>query len=93
MCDVQCVCVCVYDNSLLTTVSEASGCDDRHGHHDKPAAAPHVLHEELLDHDVPESFGQNQIHLICQSTVALLQLVHLHLEVTKIACYLHNHFS
>lgn len=70
-------------NDLLTIVSKASGCDDWHGHHDQPAAAPHVLHEELLDHDVPESLGQNQINLVCQSTVALLQLVHLHLESTK----------
>lgn len=88
MCDVQCVraCMCVRQeasNGLLTIVSKAGGCDDRHGHHHKAAAAPHVLHEELLDHDIPESLRQNQIYLVCQRAVALLQLVHLYLESTK----------
>lgn len=68
---------------FLTIVSEASGGDDGDGDHDEAAAAPHVLHEELLDHDVPEALGQDQVHLLGQSTVALLQLTHLHLQRSR----------
>lgn len=67
---------------LLTVVSEAGRRDDRHSDHDQPAAAPHVLHEELLDHDVPETLGQDQVHLVRKGPVALLQLPHLHLQWT-----------
>lgn len=66
----------------LTVVSEACSRDDRHSHHDQAAAAPHVLHEELLDHDVPETLGQDQVHLVRQGPVTLLQLTHLHLQQT-----------
>lgn len=68
--------------SPLTVVSEACSRDDRHSHHDQAAAAPHVLHEELLDHDVPETLGQDQVHLVRQGPVTLLQLTHLHLQQT-----------
>lgn len=39
----------------ITIVSKSCGCNDGHCDHDQPAAAPHVLHEELLNHDVPEA--------------------------------------
>ena len=67
------------EGSRRTVVSEARGCDDGHSDHDQPAAAPHVLHEELLHHDVPQTLGQDQVHLLRQGPVALLKLLHLHL--------------
>ena len=72
----------LYIPTVLTIVSEAGGCDDGHGDHDEAAAAPHILHEELLDHDIPETLGEDQVHLVGQSPVALLQLTHLHLQQT-----------
>lgn len=66
----------------ITAVSEAGSCDDGHSHHDQSTATPHILHEELLYHDVPETLGQDQVHLLRQGPVALLQLTHLHLTHT-----------
>lgn len=75
---------CVLPRRLPTIVGEAGGSDDGHCHHDQPAATPHVLHEELLDHDVPQTLGQDQVHLVRQSPVALLQLAHLHLQIRSV---------
>lgn len=68
---------------MLTVVSKAGSSDDGHCHHNKATCTPNVLHEELLDHDVPQALGQDQIHLFSQSLVALLQLQHLYLSHRK----------
>lgn len=49
---------------MLTIVSIAGGSDNGHCHHDKATSTPNILHEELLDHDVPQTLGQDQIDLL-----------------------------
>lgn len=68
---------------MLTIVSKTGGCDDGHCHHNKSTSTPNVLHEELFNHDVPQALGQDQIHLLSKSLVALLELQHLYLHHEK----------
>lgn len=61
--------------------SVSDGGDDGHGDHHQAGGAPHVLHEELFQHDVPEALQQDLMDLRGQRRVAPPQLGQLHLQI------------
>lgn len=61
--------------------SVSGGGDDGHGDHHQAGSAPHVLHEELFQHDVPEALQQDLMDLRGQRRVAPPQLGQLHLQI------------
>lgn len=48
---------------VFTVFRVSGGSDDGHGHHHQARGAPHVLHQELLQHDVPEALQQDLMDL------------------------------
>lgn len=59
----------------------SGGGDDGHGDHHQARGTPHVLHEELFQHDVPEALQQDLMDLRGQRRVAPPQLGQLHLQI------------
>ena len=68
---------------LVLTIFVHSICgDDGDCYHDEPGGTPHVLHEELLQLDVPQTLPDDFLHLGHQLLIGLLEERLLHLEVT-----------
>lgn len=58
-------------------------CDSSHdgqGHHDHAGGRPQILHQELLQHNVPQTLIHNVRHLLSQLLVAFLEQRQLHLQ-------------
>ena len=68
---------------IRTIPMHCSGGYDGYGDHDESTRAPHVLGEELLHLDIPESLPEDAVHLARQSLVRLLQQAQLHLVQNK----------
>jgi len=57
--------------------------DNWNSNHNKSSSTPHVLHQKLFKLNIPQTLPENQLHLSCQCSVALLQQSHLNLNNTQ----------
>lgn len=71
----------VCSQCVFTVFGVTCSGDDGHSDHHQAGGAPKVLHEELFQHDVPESLQQDLMDLRRQRHVAPLQLGQLHLRI------------
>ena len=75
----------------LTIRSVACGGHDRESYHHHAGRTPHILHQELLQHDVEQPLSEDQVHLSCQRIVAALQDCHLNLQIkVKVLFQMHT---
>ena len=65
----------VLRSHLLRHTQQQGQCNDA-----LASQAPHVLHEELLNRDVPQLLAEDLLHLLSQSCEASLEETMLHLQ-------------